>query len=162
MERLAGAAAARDVKAIERTVGRTPSFRNGPREIDVDILDFGGVRRAGPDPVLPHPRLSERRFVLAPLAEIAPRWRHPVSRPDGRGAAAPAAGPARGYEAFFQAARFRRAPLLHLRLLDEVLRRGRVGDDALLERDRLRLLLRVAAAVEGLGEEVAVEEVARR
>jgi 2-amino-4-hydroxy-6-hydroxymethyldihydropteridine diphosphokinase len=68
------------VKGVERRVGRTPSFRNGPREIDVDILDLAGVRRARPDPVLPHPRLSERRFALAPLAEIAPRWRHPVTR----------------------------------------------------------------------------------
>lgn len=63
----------------ERRVGRTPSFRNGPREIDVDILDLGGRRRASPEPVLPHPRLHERRFVLAPLSEIAPGWRHPVS-----------------------------------------------------------------------------------
>jgi 2-amino-4-hydroxy-6-hydroxymethyldihydropteridine diphosphokinase len=68
------------VKRVERRVGRTPSFRNGPREIDVDILDLSGTRRARPDPVLPHPRLSERRFALAPLAEIAPGWRHPVDR----------------------------------------------------------------------------------
>jgi 2-amino-4-hydroxy-6-hydroxymethyldihydropteridine diphosphokinase len=64
---------------VERRVGRTASFRNGPREIDVDVLDLGGRRRASPDPVLPHPRLSARRFVLAPLSEIAPEWRHPVS-----------------------------------------------------------------------------------
>ena len=63
---------------VERRVGRTASFRNGPREIDVDVLDLGG-RRSALDPVLPHPRLSERRFVLAPLSEIAPEWRHPVS-----------------------------------------------------------------------------------
>lgn len=63
---------------VERRVGRTASFRNGPREIDVDVLDLGG-RRSARDPVLPHPRLSERRFVLAPLSEIAPEWRHPVS-----------------------------------------------------------------------------------
>jgi len=75
-------ALARDV---ERRVGRRPSFRNGPREIDVDVLDLGGRRRAVPDPVLPHPRLSRRRFVLAPLAEVAPGWRHPVS---GKSAAA--------------------------------------------------------------------------
>ena len=68
----------RAVKKVERRVGRTPSFRNGPREIDVDILDLGGLVRARPDPVLPHPRLSSRRFVLAPLAEIAPSWTHPV------------------------------------------------------------------------------------
>lgn len=67
------------VKRVERRVGRTPTFRNGPREIDVDILDFAGVTRRTADPLLPHPRLESRRFVLAPLAEIAPEWRHPVS-----------------------------------------------------------------------------------
>jgi 2-amino-4-hydroxy-6-hydroxymethyldihydropteridine diphosphokinase len=67
------------VKRIERRVGRTPTFPNGPREIDIDILDFGGRVRASPDPVLPHPHLAERRFALEPLAEIAPRWQHPVS-----------------------------------------------------------------------------------
>ncbi|HEY6928980.1 MAG TPA: 2-amino-4-hydroxy-6-hydroxymethyldihydropteridine diphosphokinase [Thermoanaerobaculia bacterium] len=68
------------VKAIERKVGRRPTHVNGPREIDVDILDFGGAIRTDSDPILPHPRLSARRFALAPLAEIAPRWRHPISR----------------------------------------------------------------------------------
>jgi len=67
----------RATQEIERRVGRTPSVRNGPREIDVDVLDLGGVRRIGPDPILPHPRMRGRRFVLAPLAEIAPEWRHP-------------------------------------------------------------------------------------
>ncbi|MGH9317759.1 MAG: 2-amino-4-hydroxy-6-hydroxymethyldihydropteridine diphosphokinase [Thermoanaerobaculia bacterium] len=67
------------VKGVEHRVGRTPTFRDGPREIDVDILDLGGVTRRTADPVLPHPRLESRRFVLAPLAEIAPEWRHPVS-----------------------------------------------------------------------------------
>jgi len=67
------------VQEIERRVGRTPTFRDGPREIDVDILDLGGLVRLRPDPVLPHPRLSSRRFVLEPLAEIAPEWAHPVS-----------------------------------------------------------------------------------
>jgi 2-amino-4-hydroxy-6-hydroxymethyldihydropteridine diphosphokinase len=64
-------------RRVERAVGRTPSFRNGPREIDVDILDIEGVRRRRPDLILPHPRLAERRFALAPLAELAPGWRHP-------------------------------------------------------------------------------------
>jgi 2-amino-4-hydroxy-6-hydroxymethyldihydropteridine diphosphokinase len=45
----------------------------------VDILDLGGLVRETPDPVLPHPRLAERRFALVPLAEIAPDWRHPVT-----------------------------------------------------------------------------------
>ncbi|MGH9368210.1 MAG: 2-amino-4-hydroxy-6-hydroxymethyldihydropteridine diphosphokinase [Thermoanaerobaculia bacterium] len=67
------------VQRIERLLGRVPTFRNGPRAIDIDLLDVGGAVRPRPDPVLPHPRLSERRFVLAPLAEIAPSWRHPVT-----------------------------------------------------------------------------------
>lgn len=67
----------RALQAIEAAVGRTPSFRNGPREIDIDILDLGGRRRRVRDPILPHPRMARRRFVLAPLAELAPEWRHP-------------------------------------------------------------------------------------
>jgi 2-amino-4-hydroxy-6-hydroxymethyldihydropteridine diphosphokinase len=67
------------VKAIERRCGRTPTFANGPREIDIDILDLGGTVRNRFAPILPHPRMLERRFVLEPLAEIAPDWRHPVS-----------------------------------------------------------------------------------
>ncbi|HEY1250518.1 MAG TPA: 2-amino-4-hydroxy-6-hydroxymethyldihydropteridine diphosphokinase [Thermoanaerobaculia bacterium] len=66
----------RATQAIEREVGRTRSFRNGPREIDIDILDVGGRRRKT-DPILPHPRLRDRRFVLAPLAQLAPGWRDP-------------------------------------------------------------------------------------
>ncbi|MEO8431383.1 MAG: 2-amino-4-hydroxy-6-hydroxymethyldihydropteridine diphosphokinase [Acidobacteriota bacterium] len=73
------------LKRIERQLGRVARFVNGPREIDLDILDFGGVVRERPDPVLPHPRMADRRFVLAPLAEIAPGWRHPA---DGRTAQA--------------------------------------------------------------------------
>ncbi len=69
------------LKAIERRLGRVSRFVDGPREIDLDILDFAGLVRRGPDPVLPHPRMRSRRFALAPLAEIAPGWRHPV---DGR------------------------------------------------------------------------------
>ena len=60
-------------------MGRVDRGVNGPREIDLDILDFEGVVRGGADPILPHPRIAERRFVLAPLAEIAPAWRHPVT-----------------------------------------------------------------------------------
>ncbi len=45
----------------------------------MDILDLGGVVRSRRDPILPHPSLAGRRFALAPLAEIAPEWRHPVS-----------------------------------------------------------------------------------
>jgi len=66
------------LKRIERAGDRTPTFRNGPRVIDCDILDFGGHVSATASLVLPHARLPERRFALAPLAQIAPRWRHPI------------------------------------------------------------------------------------
>ncbi len=62
----------------ERSMGRVRAEKDGPRRIDVDILLFGGKRREGPGLVIPHPRLHERRFVLEPLFEIAPRMRHPV------------------------------------------------------------------------------------
>jgi 2-amino-4-hydroxy-6-hydroxymethyldihydropteridine diphosphokinase len=64
--------------ATEREMGRVRAERNGPRTIDVDILLFGGERRDAPRLVIPHPRLHERRFVLAPLAEVAPGLVHPV------------------------------------------------------------------------------------
>jgi 2-amino-4-hydroxy-6-hydroxymethyldihydropteridine diphosphokinase len=64
--------------ATEREMGRVRAERNGPRPIDVDILFHGPERRDAPGLVIPHPRLHERRFVLAPLAEIAPGLVHPV------------------------------------------------------------------------------------
>lgn len=64
--------------ATEREMGRVRAERNGPRTIDVDILLYGGERRDAPRLVIPHPRLHERRFVLAPLAEVAPGLVHPV------------------------------------------------------------------------------------
>jgi len=65
-------------RKLERRLGRRATFPGGPREIDIDILDFGGTTQTDSDPILPHPRLAARRFALAPLAEIAPRWRHPI------------------------------------------------------------------------------------
>jgi 2-amino-4-hydroxy-6-hydroxymethyldihydropteridine diphosphokinase len=64
---------------IEVALGRERDAPNAPRAIDLDLLDYRGAVEAGP-PVLPHPRLHLRAFVLLPLAEIAPGWRHPVSR----------------------------------------------------------------------------------
>lgn len=66
---------------IERMAGRRRTLRWGPRTLDLDLLDYHGLVRPPPGrPVLPHPGIAERIFVLAPLAEIAPRWRHPVTR----------------------------------------------------------------------------------
>ena len=61
-------------KSVESTVGRTPSFRWGPRLIDVDILLYGDqvVDSAEPDLQIPHPRMAQRAFVLVPLAEMIP------------------------------------------------------------------------------------------
>ena len=70
----------RTVMGIERTLGRTPARPNGPRVIDIDILLFGDQVLDGADLTIPHPRMTERAFVLAPLAEIAPDLRHPVQR----------------------------------------------------------------------------------
>ncbi|MBI3980156.1 MAG: 2-amino-4-hydroxy-6-hydroxymethyldihydropteridine diphosphokinase [Chloroflexi bacterium] len=64
-------------KRIEAGLGRTPSFRNAPRPIDVDILLYGDETVDDPDLTIPHPRLHERAFALVPLAEIAPSLRHP-------------------------------------------------------------------------------------
>jgi 2-amino-4-hydroxy-6-hydroxymethyldihydropteridine diphosphokinase len=65
--------------AIEIRFGRVRGARNAARTVDLDLLDYEGRRIAAPRLTLPHPRLAERRFVLAPLAELAPQWRHPAS-----------------------------------------------------------------------------------
>ena len=65
--------------AVEAGFGRRRSERNAPRTLDLDLLAYGAERRSGDGLVLPHPRLSERAFVLAPLADVAPGWRHPAT-----------------------------------------------------------------------------------
>jgi len=62
---------------VEARFGRVRSERNAARTLDLDLLDYDGLIIDTPNLTLPHPRLHERRFVLAPLGEIAPRWRHP-------------------------------------------------------------------------------------
>jgi 2-amino-4-hydroxy-6-hydroxymethyldihydropteridine diphosphokinase len=66
------------LQTIEAELGRVRVMPNGPRTMDLDILFWGSQIIAQPDLVIPHPRLHERRFVLAPLAEIAPTLAHPV------------------------------------------------------------------------------------
>jgi 2-amino-4-hydroxy-6-hydroxymethyldihydropteridine diphosphokinase len=66
--------------SVENAFGRIRAVRNEPRVLDLDLLDHRGAVRKGPDsPLLPHPRLADRAFVLLPLRDIAPQWRHPVS-----------------------------------------------------------------------------------
>ena len=95
----------RHLKALEKRFGRMNRARNAPRVLDLDLLDWRGlVTRPGtPPPELPHPRMTARAFVLMPLREVAPLWRHPVTRkgatallaelpPGGRPVAAPRHG----------------------------------------------------------------------
>lgn len=75
----------RRLKAIEAVLGRVRSRRFGPRLIDLDIIFYGDDVVEGPDLQVPHPRMAERGFVLAPLADIAPQKIHPLT---GRSVAA--------------------------------------------------------------------------
>jgi len=68
----------RSLKQIEKQLGREASFRNAPRPIDIDILFYDDLFFESEKLSIPHPRMSERAFVLAPLAEIAPQAVHPV------------------------------------------------------------------------------------
>jgi 2-amino-4-hydroxy-6-hydroxymethyldihydropteridine diphosphokinase len=62
----------------EAAFGRARGVRNAPRTLDLDILDYDGRVEQG-SPVLPHPRLADRSFVLIPLRDVAPGWRDPAS-----------------------------------------------------------------------------------
>jgi 2-amino-4-hydroxy-6-hydroxymethyldihydropteridine diphosphokinase len=81
----------RILKAIERRAGRRTGRMWGPRSLDLDLVDYGGALMGNPrrthrtgQLVLPHPELHKRAFVLVPLLEIAPDWRHPRSRKAGK------------------------------------------------------------------------------
>lgn len=65
------------LQAIEAAHGRERPYPNAPRTLDLDLLDADGALAGDAALTLPHPRLHLRRFVLAPLAEVAPEWRHP-------------------------------------------------------------------------------------
>ena len=73
---------------VETDFGRLRSVPNASRTLDIDLLDHDG-RVMSQGLTLPHPRMAERSFVLAPLAEMAPGWRHPIT---GQGAAELLAG----------------------------------------------------------------------
>jgi 2-amino-4-hydroxy-6-hydroxymethyldihydropteridine diphosphokinase len=65
------------LKGLEEALGRVPTFRFGPRLIDIDLLFYEDLVMESPDLVIPHPRLHERPFVLAPLADLSPDFVHP-------------------------------------------------------------------------------------
>jgi len=69
-----------NVLAIEARFGRTRSVANAARSLDLDLIAMGDLIRQppAPDPILPHPRAHERAFVLVPLKDVAPDWRHPL------------------------------------------------------------------------------------
>lgn len=85
------AALLRILKTLERRAGRRLGVRWGPRPLDLDIIDFAG-RRIGWPPrvrqrgqlILPHPEAHRRAFVLIPLLDVAPHWRHPALRTPAR------------------------------------------------------------------------------
>lgn len=66
------------IHETETHVGRTPSFKWGPREIDIDILFYDHQIINTEGLMIPHPHLAERAFVLVPLADIVPKYKHPV------------------------------------------------------------------------------------
>jgi 2-amino-4-hydroxy-6-hydroxymethyldihydropteridine diphosphokinase len=68
-------------QAIERAFGREHGGKvNAPRPLDLDVIDLNGQIRAVPAPILPHPRAHLRAFVLRPIMDVAPSWRHPTLR----------------------------------------------------------------------------------
>jgi len=74
-------------KGIEKDMGRTKSIRWGPRLIDIDILKVGKLKRQLEDPILPHPRMWDRAFVIVPLLEISKQMKSPAGEPIRRAAA---------------------------------------------------------------------------
>jgi len=66
------------LKRLEVVLGREPTFQNGPRLIDVDILFYDDVEIDSPPLQIPHPRLHQRGFVLVPLHDLAPELIHPI------------------------------------------------------------------------------------
>lgn len=76
---LSPAAVLEALHRIERQFGRERNGRNAPRTLDLDLIAYGRRVETQSVPILPHPRATERRFVMGPLAEIAPDWRDPVT-----------------------------------------------------------------------------------
>lgn len=75
----------RKLKAIEKELGRVPTYRWGPRLIDLDLITYDDKRIDEPNLKLPHPELYERAFVLIPLAEIDSRYATAAQQVDASG-----------------------------------------------------------------------------
>ncbi len=67
------------MQRLEQAYGRVRGDANSARTLDLDIIAMGERVRTGSDPILPHPRMHMRAFVLMPLLDVAPDWRHPIS-----------------------------------------------------------------------------------
>jgi 2-amino-4-hydroxy-6-hydroxymethyldihydropteridine diphosphokinase len=75
---LTAAETLQSILAIEKMMGRVRTVKNAPRIIDIDILFFNKEITRQPDLIVPHPEIQNRRFVLIPLNEISPQFKHPV------------------------------------------------------------------------------------
>jgi len=70
----------KNIKLIEKKIGRTKSQKNDPRVCDIDVIDFNKMIEDTASIKLPHPRSHNRNFVLYPIKEIDPNWTHPILR----------------------------------------------------------------------------------
>ncbi len=71
-------------KLIEKKLGRLKSKKNEPRVIDIDIIDFKTMRENREELVIPHPKCHLRNFVLYPILQIDPNWKHPILKKNAR------------------------------------------------------------------------------
>ena len=67
-----------NINLIQKKIGRIKTKKNDPRVIDIDIIDFNGLKKDSNKLILPHPRAHMRNFVLYPILEIDPKWSHPI------------------------------------------------------------------------------------
>ena len=73
-----------DILLIERKIGRLKSKKNDPRVCDIDIIDFNGLIKKSKILKLPHSRAHLRNFVLYPIQEIDPKWKHPIYKKNAK------------------------------------------------------------------------------
>ena len=71
-------------KLIEKKLGRLKSKKNEPRVIDIDIIDFKKMRENRDELIIPHPKCHLRNFVLYPILQIDPNWKHPILKKNAR------------------------------------------------------------------------------